>query len=205
MTHLHLIRHGRTFWNDAARFQGHLNSPLNDTGTTQALSVAKRFETENLSAIYTSDLGRAVATASSVGQPHGLTPMERLDLRERGMGVFEGLTRGEIERRFPNAWAGYQERQIDWRIPKGESIAQVLLRARAFLNHISQSYPSGNVLAVTHGGWIRIILKDILGIEQHASTRFRVLNTSVQSLRFVDGLWWIQSMGDVSHLADAPS
>ena len=55
-TRVILVRHGQTEWNDDARFQGHLDSPLTMAGKLQAESIGRRIANEKIAAIYSSDL-----------------------------------------------------------------------------------------------------------------------------------------------------
>ncbi|MEP6874886.1 MAG: histidine phosphatase family protein, partial [Burkholderiales bacterium] len=54
------IRHGETAWNVDGRIQGQLDVPLNDTGRWQVHRLALAVADEGISAIYSSDLLRAL-------------------------------------------------------------------------------------------------------------------------------------------------
>lgn len=203
MAELLLIRHGRTYWNEETRFQGQLNSDLNDVGTAQAKALGERFQSEALDCVYSSDLGRAWSTAQALIGHHKNEPVEHRALRERAMGVFEGCTQPEIETDNPEAWKKFLLREPDYKIPDGESIEDVLERSNLFLEHVAQHHKGEKIAAITHGGWIRVVLKGLLGLEQRMPTRFKVLNTSIHRLKFLDGHWWVMGMGDVSHLEES--
>ena len=200
MTDLYFIRHGRTFWNEAGRFQGHLNSELNDIGLEQASALGQRFSDAGFDHVYSSDLGRARQTAEALTKYHSVSIVEETALRERCMGVFQGLTSAEIIRDHGASWDLFKDKDPDYRMPEGESINDVLARAHGFLKRIRTKHSGQRVAAVTHGGWIRVVLKDLLGMEQNRAAPFKVFNTSVHHLRFVDDQWWVFSMGDVAHL-----
>ena len=200
MTDLFFIRHGRTAWNEEGRFQGHLNSELNDIGLEQASALGKRFADAGFAHVYSSDLGRARQTAEALTKFHSVSIVEETALRERCMGVFQGLTGTEIIRDHGASWKLFKEKDPDYRMPEGESINDVLARAHGFLEHVRTEHAGQRVAAVTHGGWIRVVLKDLLGMEQNRAAPFKVFNTSVHHLRFVDDKWWVFSMGDVAHL-----
>ena len=89
MTDLFFIRHGRTAWNEEGRFQGHLNSDLNDTGLEQARALGKRFADKGFAHVYSSDLGRARQTAEALTQVHDVSIVEESALRERCMAYFK--------------------------------------------------------------------------------------------------------------------
>ena len=67
-TQLIIVRHGQTQWNIANIRQGHLDSELTDIGIAQAKALAQRLLRERFSALYSSDLGRAVQTAQIIAE-----------------------------------------------------------------------------------------------------------------------------------------
>src|SRR5688572_10047107 len=94
-TEIILVRHGETAWNAEGRIQGHLNTPLNEVGVTQAAALGTRFKSEPIEAIYSSDLDRANRTAGPIGAHDGRRIELDARLRERHLGVLQGLTREE--------------------------------------------------------------------------------------------------------------
>jgi broad specificity phosphatase PhoE len=64
MLDLWLIRHGETTWNAEKRIQGHMDSPLSVLGIRQVNALAKRLSNKKFDAIYSSDSGRAIQTAT---------------------------------------------------------------------------------------------------------------------------------------------
>ena len=102
MTTLLLVRHGETDWNRDERFQGQANPPLNETGRAQAVGLSVALAATPLGAVYTSPLERAFVTAEIIAAPHDLEPVMVAQLREMYDGSWEGLTRAEVEARFPD-------------------------------------------------------------------------------------------------------
>src|SRR5215211_9126850 len=101
VTTILLARHGETDWNREGRFQGHADPPLNRTGRAQAFDLSRALAAEKLAAMYSSPLRRALETAEIVAASHGLEPVTVDGLREVDVGSWSGLTRAEIEQRFP--------------------------------------------------------------------------------------------------------
>ena len=95
------IRHGETAWNVEGRIQGQLDVPLNDTGRWQVHRLALAVADEGISAVYSSDLLRALETAQAVARGCDRPITTDVGLRERGFGIFEGLSYDEINRRWP--------------------------------------------------------------------------------------------------------
>ena len=109
MTTILLARHGETEWNREGRFQGHADPPLNATGRAQAAELAAGLKGVELAAVYSSPLRRALETAELVAAEHGLEPVAVDALREVDVGFWEGLTRPEVEARFPEQLARWLE------------------------------------------------------------------------------------------------
>ena len=123
---LYLARHGETDWNAESRWQGQTDVPLNDRGREQALDLAGRLRGAGLRAVASSDLARARVTAEIVAGALGLAvDLVDPDLRERGYGCFEGLTRAEVAERFPDVWARHVA-DPGPAIPGGESRDELL-------------------------------------------------------------------------------
>lgn len=159
--HLLLVRHGETDWNAAGRWQGQTDVPLNANGRAQALALAARLRAEGIREIAASDLARARGTAEIVGAALGLeVALVDADLRERGYGAWEGLTRGECEALHPEAWARHL---ADPRTPPpgGESAEALLARVVPAIHRAAERLESP-ALVVTHGGVMRAFLAAVL-------------------------------------------
>ena len=150
MGELLLVRHGETDWNREHRIQGHTDLPLNATGLEQARALAADLAATALAAVYSSDLARALQTATAVATAHRLAVRLDRDLREKNFGSWEGLTATEIAERFPHAVRG--------RWGDGETTEQVAERAIGAIERIRARHLTGAVLVVSHGGTLRAIL-----------------------------------------------
>jgi 2,3-bisphosphoglycerate-dependent phosphoglycerate mutase len=102
MTSILLARHGETDWNVERRWQGHSDTPLNDTGRAQARALAEELKSEPIDVVYSSDLMRAHETARLVAEPRGLDVTAVRGLRERSFGSVEGMTSNEIFAQDPD-------------------------------------------------------------------------------------------------------
>ncbi|HET6950828.1 MAG TPA: histidine phosphatase family protein [Acidimicrobiales bacterium] len=146
-TRVLLVRHGQSEWNAAGRWQGQADSRLSDLGRLQAREAARSIGA--VDAVWASDLQRAAQTAAIIAQEIGVGPvMLDPDLRERDAGEFSGLTRDEIEERFPGYLAAHH------RPPSWEPDEHLLARAVRALRRIAEAVPGGDVLVVTHGGLV---------------------------------------------------
>src|SRR6187200_544713 len=86
VTTILLARHGETDWNREGRFQGHADPPLNRTGRDQAVELSVALMAEDLAAVYSSPLQRALETAEIVAASRGLEPVTVAALREVDVG-----------------------------------------------------------------------------------------------------------------------
>ena len=155
-TTLVLVRHGETDWNADNRFQGHADPPLNETGRAQARALAAELRREVFAALYTSPLQRAAETAAIIGYELGLEPRADDALKEVDVGSWSGLTRTEIEQRFPTGFARWLEYGHGW--DDGETYEELGARVVTGLIRIAERHEGGGVLTITHGGPIRSAL-----------------------------------------------
>lgn len=146
--HLLLVRHGQSTWNADGRWQGQENPPLSTLGVRQAHDAARALGT--FDAVVASTLERAFVTATIVADELGIGPvLTDPDLMERHAGEFQGLTRDEIDVRFPGYLAEHR------RPPSWESDDHVIDRATRALARVAAGVGSdGTALVVTHGGLI---------------------------------------------------
>jgi broad specificity phosphatase PhoE len=186
ITRIFLVRHGATEWNRAKRAQGHADIELNDEGRTQAETTAQRLATEDVVAVYSSDLVRSRVTAEAIAGVHNLPVITDPDLREVDQGEWTGLHVDEIARRWPGLWGDARHHTTR---PGGESPQQVRARSLAALARIVKSHPDGSVVVVSHGGTIRWISAEALRYDDRASARIRgVANGGIVSLDgYLDG------------------
>lgn len=194
-----IVRHGQTEWNVAGRIQGHRDSPLTAEGRAQARAVAARLAGEPLAALYSSDLGRTVDTATPTAHALGLPIATDPRLRERALGVFEGLTFGEAEARFPDRFARYKRRDPHEDMDTGESLLQMRARVDAALRDYAARHPGGTVMVVTHGGVLDQVYRLATGMTVEAPRDFEIENASLNHLHWADGRLVLDHWGDVSH------
>jgi probable phosphoglycerate mutase len=153
VTTILLARHGETDWNRENRFQGHADPPLNSTGRSQAAELSAALAAEELAAVYSSPLRRAFETAEVVAAAHGLQPVAVAGLREVHVGSWQGLTRAELETRYPEQFARWLAYEQGW--DDGESYDQLSRRVIPALLELAAAHEGERILAVTHGGPIR--------------------------------------------------
>jgi alpha-ribazole phosphatase len=164
---LWLVRHGLTEWNTQQCFCGHSDIPLSVQGRVQAFWLAEQLQKEMISAIYTSDLVRARETAEIIA--HQRTPAVQIRVsaawREIDFGEWEGLTYAQIAEQSKDQ-LGFFTNPEHASPPNGESLAHMQRRVKDGLSAIAQSddWPAGDVVIVSHGGPLRVLLCSLLGM-----------------------------------------
>lgn len=172
MTKVYLVRHGATEWNHSKLAQGQADIELNTDGHKQALQTANQLASLDITAVYSSDLKRAIDTAVPIAETHGLEVETDAAFREIDQGEWEGLHVEEIKQRWPELWG--PARHYNPR-PGGESPAQVRQRALRALEKVVEKHPEGRVVIVSHGGTIRWLSAEVLGYDDRRSARLRGL------------------------------
>jgi broad specificity phosphatase PhoE len=195
-----LLRHAETDWNRARRVQGVSDIPLNARGRAQAEAFADRLATEPLEAIYASPLSRARETAEALARRHGL-PIQTVEgLSEFHQGELEGRHLEDLIADYPDLLAAFSKDPADVRIPGGETMAEVQVRAWAAFSEIVDRHTEGSVVVVSHNMTLLTLLCRFLGMTLSRFRRLSQGSTGVTILeRGVQGLH-IRVMNDQSHL-----
>ena len=174
-----VLRHGRTAWNAERRFQGQADPPLDEVGRAQAYEVASLVAAMHPQVVVTSDLLRAAQTAAPLAQLIGVEAVPDKGLRERSLGHWEGLTRDEVELRYPDEFADWiSGRDVSRR--GGETREQVAERARA----VFRSLPDVEVaVLVTHSATAMALCASVLGLTQEVHVLSPLANCHWSELR----------------------
>jgi len=202
MTTVFFIRHGQTLWNKEFKYQGHSNTELSAEGLEQAERVARRLKREPFSAIYCSDLSRAIVTAEKVAQYHSLPVMPMNEFREVCFGDWEGLKYDQIYAGWSAEIETFFRSPSKVEIPGGESFGDVKQRTDRALELLRKRHDGECIAVVTHGGAIRTILCSALGIHLDSLWCFRQDNTAVNIVEYEERHNIIRLVNDVNHIYD---
>ena len=199
-TQIIIVRHGQTQWNIRKIRQGHLDSELTDKGVIQARALGQRLARESFTALYSSDLGRALHTARMIAAATGHEIVTDERLRERHLGVFQGLSGDEIKDKHPEEYRLHRTLGPEYVIPGGESVRQQVARNVDCLDEIALKHPGEKVVVVTHGGVVSGLFRHALNIPLDAPRRFEFVNAGLNVFAYEEGYWILRTWGDVSHL-----
>jgi broad specificity phosphatase PhoE len=205
-TRLLLVRHGATTLSAEDRFAGATDIPLSDDGRAQAAALAERLRDDPIDAIYCSPMRRTLETASIIAEPHQLTPISRPALREIDHGHWEGLTRQDVESRFKDEYARWEEDPFSSAPSGGECGVDVMARALPIVRAIVEAHHGQQVVVVSHKATIRLVISSVLGFDARGyRDRLDQAPACLNVLDFKDSVRArLMLFNDVSHYADYP-
>jgi probable phosphoglycerate mutase len=161
VTRLLLVRHGQSEWNAAGRWQGWNDVPLSALGREQAREATPRLGRLGITAIVHSGMLRTALTADIVNETlHLPDPTVECGLKEYDVGEWGGLTRPEIEQRWPGALDQWFNDELP-ATPNGEVRAAFRRRVLEALHRLQGRHPGGSVLVVTHGGVVGMVQRSL--------------------------------------------
>lgn len=203
MTRFILVRHGQTEWNRVERFRGRADVPLNDVGLAQAAATGRRVAAEwQPTAVYTSPLSRAVATAEAIAAPLDLPVTPHDGLTDIHYGQWQGLTPEEARARWPDLVHAWYTAPATVQVPGGESLAQLRERAMAAIRELTSRHPEETIAVVSHTVVNRVILLAVLGLGNDRFWRLRQDNCAINVFEAEGGDFTLVTMNDTCHLRD---
>ncbi|MDP3760895.1 MAG: histidine phosphatase family protein [Ramlibacter sp.] len=205
-TRIIAVRHGETAWNVDARIQGQLDIGLNDTGRWQARRVGEALATEEITAVYSSDLGRAHQTAQSISEVKGIPVIADEGLRERSFGIFEGKTFDEIHETWPDHAHNWRKRIPEWQPPDGgESLLELRARVTRTMQELAARHPGEQIVIVAHGGVLDTLYRIATGQEVNSPRTWELPNGAINRLLWTPEGFTLVGWSDTQHLADEPA
>ncbi len=201
-TRIFLVRHGETHWNLTHRFQGRTDVPLNQQGRNQARALAFTLKEEPLYAIYSSPLMRALETARFVKEFHPSAPLfEEEGLTEMDLGEFDGMEAAYWSAHYQDFLKAWRSNPSALKMPGGESLREVQVRAIDALERITRLYPSGSTLVLCSHNFVnRALLCQALGF---SLDKFRDVpqDTATLNILYMEGeRLRAELVNDLSHL-----
>jgi len=194
------IRHGETDWNVDGRIQGQLDIPLNAVGQWQVHRLALAVADEGIDAVYSSDLLRAFETAQSVSRGAGQPIITDVGLRERGFGVFEGLSFAEISARWPEQAERWRKRDPDFGAEGGETLRDFSARSIATVERLAALHPGQTIAVVSHGGVMDALYRAAARVALDAPRSWQLGNAAINRLLHTPQGFTLIGWSDTSHL-----
>ncbi len=205
MTEIYLIRHAQAEGNRFRIMQGHWDGGVTALGRRQIALLSDRLRDLRFDAVCSSDLYRAMLTASAVYRPRSLPLFTTPALRELNIGPWEQLFFGNLLHEEPELAQRFLTDPANWRLEGAETFAELTDRAYPALEAIARRYEGGRVAVVSHGVTIRCLLARITGIDLRDREKLpMLLNTAVSVLRWEKGAFSLELFNDDSHLDALP-
>ena len=182
-----LVRHGETYWNKERRVQGGSSDiELNEVGVEQAHRLALFLKSEDVVAVISSPLKRAVSTAEAIASYHQSSVEVNDGIKEMEVGEMEGLSLSTLSTTFTQfimqCWKG----EGSERLPGGESMVELQQRAWAVIERLLAEHKDETVVVVSHYFVILAIIFKALDLPFEYITKFKVDPTGLSVLEFGD-------------------
>ena len=187
-TRVVLVRHGATEESARGRCYGRLDVLLSPRGLRQAEALARALADHPLAAVYASPLARALDTARPVAAAQGLEPAVLEALAELDFGEVEGLRYDEIEAARPELFRAWMDEPARVRFPGGEGLADLRARVLPAVEQIRARHERETVAVVAHGGVVRVVLAEALGLDDGALFRLDLSEGGVSVVDWLDGV-----------------
>ena len=199
---IYLVRHGETEWNRARIFQGRSNLPLNQEGRKQVKALALALKNKPLNAIYTSPLIRALETARLIKVFHPLIPIfEEKGLIKMDLGEFDGMKAQDWAEQYPDFRKAWNENPASVKMPGGESLKEVQVRAKDTLERITRIYPPDTTILISSHNFVNLtILCDLLEIPLHRFRELRQENAAFNVICKKGDRLYVELVNERSHL-----
>ncbi len=201
MLKLLLVRHGLTQWNQEKRYLGSSDIPLNAVGKKDAHSLSERLLSESIDQIISSELIRAIDTATQIAAGREISVVIDARLNEINFGVFEGLTFSEAQSKYPkmlNTWL----KDYDLPPDNGQSFSSFSETVIDFMDYVKTIDEEKTILIVSHGGVIREILRLTLELPQEKHWSFKIDPASLTEIQFNEGHATLIKLNDTNHLRE---
>jgi len=178
MTSFFLVRHGETEWNVERRIQGWSDSPLTPVGRAQAEVHGRLLATHGIDRVLASPLGRTKQTVAPIVRETKVAAEYDPRLREVCMGEWSGRTSQEIQSSCAEQWQARLDDPEGYRPPNGENRLDVKRRVAPLLEELNNA-PHDQIVLVSHGITIRVLLELLLGYSDEETRSLSVPNDLV--------------------------
>jgi phosphoserine phosphatase len=199
-----VVRHGETQWVRERRFAGCRDIPLVDEGRRQCVAAGRALADSGVTAVYSSPLERARASAELIAQPHNLPVRIAPAFTEMAYGPWEGLTREEARSQFPEAWDQWRSTPHLMELSGAETLSGVAARVAAGVAELQQAHAGQAIVLVSHSIVARVMVLDALGLGLDRIWTLDATPTGITEIEYEPGWATVHRMNTVAHLELAP-
>jgi broad specificity phosphatase PhoE len=182
-----LVRHGESVGNFENRLQGQTDYDLTPRGQQQAKLTGIRLREIGVTAVYTSPLLRASATARMIAATLACNTIDLPAVREYDFGELAGATYAELRQRFAASPIGPDGRPAERVYPGEEGREHFLERVTAAMWQVVEAHPDETVAVVSHGGPIALLCQHVMGLPYKRPMPFAIDNCSLSTIQVRDG------------------
>jgi broad specificity phosphatase PhoE len=200
MTSVYLIRHGETAWNKEEIFRGRTDISLNEIGFREAELVGEYLKGKDIHVIYSSPLSRARETARRIAQVFNLKVQPLEGITDMSFGKWEGRPLKEIQIHDRELYRQWIEQPHLLKLPGGESLDEVRVRAMAALEEVIQYHHEKNLVLVSHRVINKVIICGILGIDNSHFWQIGQDPTAINLIQYKNGKYILSFMNETCHL-----
>ena len=200
MTSIYLVRHGQTAWNKEEIFRGRTDIPLDETGLKQAELVGQYFKEVEIHGVFSSSLSRAWQTAEKVAQLHKIKVQPLQGILDMSFGNWEGRPHQEIRESDNKTYRQWVETPHLVRLPGGESLDDVRMRAMAAMEEVIRNHPGKTLVLVTHRVVNKVLICSILGLDNSHFWQITQDTTAINLIQHRDGKYILSLLNETCHL-----
>lgn len=202
MTKIYLIRHGESEWNKLSKVQGQQNAMLTDFGREQAKKLGNRLIEENIDIIYSSNLSRALETATIISNIINRPLIKSEGIREMNFGIWEGLTLKEIQDKYKEEYQIWMKEPEKLKLEGAETLEMLKNRLMGFVNKLIVENNGKNIAIVSHGAALKIIILNLLGMGNSFYKNISLKNVSLSLIECRQYNNVLTLLNDTSHLKE---
>ncbi|MDI6738327.1 MAG: histidine phosphatase family protein [Nanoarchaeota archaeon] len=159
------IRHAETKNNIDGIIQGPDHGDINEKGQKEIEKASELLKNEKIDVFFSSDIPRCKTTSEGINRFHNLP------IKYTGM----------IREKYNGDWTGKNYKEVNWdqlegtfearKVNNGESLMDVRVRARKFINELITQYGDTDkkILVVCHGAFLKILIGDLLNMDIKSS------------------------------------
>jgi broad specificity phosphatase PhoE len=173
MTKIILVRHGQTAWNKEEIFRGRIDIDLDDIGVQQAKFLSQSLSKLQINAVYSSPLKRALNTATIIANYNELEVNIDEHFIDINYGNWEGKSLSEVKETFKDLYQKWTKDPHLLRIPDGETLDEVRMRAVTGLNQIIAKHKEETIVIVSHRVVNKVLICALLGLDNSCFWRIK--------------------------------
>lgn len=196
-----LVRHGETEANIGGIFSGWTDFPLTEKGNRDIQATAKTLKRyKDIDVIYSSPLNRTVTTANVISAELKKDIQIVDALKEMNFGIFDGKKNEYIKENHPDEWKTWLEDYVNYRIPEGENLLDVLDRIKNFIEKTIEK--DKDCIIVTHGGIIQVMITYLLNLGLDKMWHFQCLPAGYVEIEYIDNFGYMRRLSDGKEIAE---